>query len=141
MANKLKNMELSSVDMCRMGANQEADICLFKSADGDPEASPPETPAAATSAVEKDYSTFGTLNANRENQEKVWQYTSALTESIRSIQDDKDLDANSKIQLMKKSLGEFDAAMTDLFQALCGAQKSAAPDYDEIEEVSAVSKK
>lgn len=32
-ATKLKNMKLTSVDLVRAGANQEADICLFKSAD------------------------------------------------------------------------------------------------------------
>jgi hypothetical protein len=32
MATKLKKMHLTSVDLVRAGANQEADICLFKSA-------------------------------------------------------------------------------------------------------------
>lgn len=32
MANKLKNLRLTSVDLVRAGANQAADICLFKSA-------------------------------------------------------------------------------------------------------------
>ncbi len=31
MANLLKNLKLTSVDLVRAGANQEADICLFKS--------------------------------------------------------------------------------------------------------------
>lgn len=30
MATKLKNMRLTSVDLVRRGANQEADICFFK---------------------------------------------------------------------------------------------------------------
>ena len=34
MRTKLKKLFLSSVDTVRAGANQEADICLFKSADG-----------------------------------------------------------------------------------------------------------
>ena len=33
MANKLKDMELTSVDLCKRGANPMADIKLFKSAD------------------------------------------------------------------------------------------------------------
>lgn len=37
MATKLKNMRLTSVDLVPCGANQEADICLFKSLDGEPE--------------------------------------------------------------------------------------------------------
>ncbi len=31
MAAKLTNLKLTSVDLVRAGANQEADICLFKS--------------------------------------------------------------------------------------------------------------
>ena len=33
MATKLKNMRLTSVDLVKSGANQKADICLFKSAE------------------------------------------------------------------------------------------------------------
>lgn len=33
MATKLKNGELTSVDLVRAGANQDADIMLFKSAE------------------------------------------------------------------------------------------------------------
>ena len=33
MATKLRKMRLTSVDLVRAGANQEADICLFKSID------------------------------------------------------------------------------------------------------------
>lgn len=36
MATLLKNMKLTSVDLVGRGANQEADICLFKSMDADP---------------------------------------------------------------------------------------------------------
>lgn len=34
MATKLKKMKLTSVDLVPSGANQDADICLFKSRDG-----------------------------------------------------------------------------------------------------------
>jgi hypothetical protein len=147
MANKLKNMRLTSVDLVRNGANQEADICLFKSAD------PEETPAQPTTeeknifkrfinwlretdaeadggpvdpeTVEKDYTTFDSLTAARENNEKLWQYTNALTESIRSIQMDQDLDKDQKYRLMAMSLDQFDAAMDDLIEALSGAKPPA----------------
>ncbi len=33
MANRLKNLRLTSVDLVKAGANQEADICLYKSLD------------------------------------------------------------------------------------------------------------
>lgn len=139
MANKLKNMVLTSVDMVRNGANQEADICLYKSADPTEAAQPPteaehnifkrfinwlrenaaEPEEEPATPVEKDYTTFETLNADRENSEKLWRYTSALTESIRSIQDDHDLDKDEKLQMMKQSLGQFTTAMEKLLEALC----------------------
>lgn len=138
---RLKNMRLTSVDMVRNGANQEADICLFKSDDTPEQPTERETnilkrfihwllenPADGDeSPVEKDYTTFGTLKANRENNEKLWQYTSALTESIRSIQDDHELDKDEKLQMMKQSLGEFTEAMENLIKALCSTKSPSGP--------------
>ena len=40
MATKLKNLRLTSVDLVKAGANQEADICLYKSLDGAPAEQP-----------------------------------------------------------------------------------------------------
>ena len=142
-ATKLKDMRLTSVDLVRAGANQEADICLFKSADPEEGPAQPtteeknifkrfidwlrENPAEAAGepvdpeTVEKDYTTFNSLNAARENNEKLWQYTNALTESIRSIQMDKDLDKDQKYQLMAQSLDQFDAAMDKLIEVLSGS--------------------
>lgn len=49
MATMLKNMRLTSVDLVARGANQVADICLFKGLDPDTEENPataaPETPS------------------------------------------------------------------------------------------------
>lgn len=163
MANKLKNMRLTSVDLVRNGANQEADICLYKSADP-PEATeqpteaeigvfkrllnflrenPAEGAVEPTAPVEKDYSTFDQINSNRENSDKLWRYTDALTCSIRSIQEDHDLDKDQKLEMMKQSLGEFTAAMEDLLEALCSATKEApaliksdkGEENDEVEEL------
>ena len=147
MAKKLKNMHLSSVDLVRTGANQEADICLFKSADPDDTHAQPtaeeknifkrfidwlrenhtEADGEPTNPenVEKDYSTFESLNATRESNEKLWQYTSALTESIRSIQMDQEISKDEKVQLMKQSLGQFDAAMEALFENLSAVSLSS----------------
>ncbi len=47
MANLLKNLKLTSVDLVRAGANQEADICLFKSLE------PPETAPAGFDEIEE----------------------------------------------------------------------------------------
>lgn len=50
MATKLKNLHLTSVDLVRAGANQEADICLFKSAEP-----PKENPISKTDPNRFDY--------------------------------------------------------------------------------------
>ena len=70
MANKLRNLHLTSVDLVRAGANQEADICLHKSADGEVAPTEQETGIfkrvlnwlfenhSQEETVEKDASTF-----------------------------------------------------------------------------------
>lgn len=166
MANKLKEMEYSSVDLVRAGANQAADILLYKNEDGTPgtpesetgifkrflnwlKAQPEETQAAVEKAepVEKDFVTFDDVNGSRENQEKLWQYNEAFTTSIRSIREDRELDAGAKAEMMRTSLRQYSEAMDRLIDVLCGSAPAAAPamactvgkskkeEYDEIEEV------
>ena len=53
MATKLKNMRLTSVDLVKAGANQEADICLYKSADAEP-----TTQEATESPTEREKNIF-----------------------------------------------------------------------------------
>ena len=136
MANKLKKLHLTSVDLVRAGANQQADICIHKSAE-DAESpaeretniikrffawlkeNPTEPENEPETTVEKDYSTFNTLEARRESADKLWRYSDALTTSIRSIQEDNDLNADQKLEKMKQSLNEFSAAMEGLFSVLC----------------------
>ena len=109
---------------------------------------PEKSVSEQDSSVEKDYTTFDTLNANRENADKLWRYSDALTTSIRSIMDDHDLTPDQKVQMMTQSLTEFDAAMQDLFSALCNIKpeqpetleakvigKSDPERYDEIVEL------
>lgn len=50
MATKLKNLQLTSVDLVKAGANQEADICLYKSLDGPPVESAEQTTSEAPKA-------------------------------------------------------------------------------------------
>jgi hypothetical protein len=54
MATKLRDLQLTSVDLVRAGANQEADICLFKSLDGDPHENTPTEPPKAVSKSDPD---------------------------------------------------------------------------------------
>lgn len=159
MANKLRNLHLTSVDLVRAGANQEADICLHKSADG--EVAPTEQEAgifkrvlnwlfenhSQEETVEKDASTFSQINDNRENRDKLWRYTDALTCSFASIQEDNELDAAGKARMMKESLQQFTAAMGSLIDELCytsaadmpapmvAVDKSDPNRFDEIVEV------
>ena len=59
MATKLKNMKLTSVDFVRRGANQEADICLFKGLDGAPHEDPHvEAPKASRTISKSDPNRF-----------------------------------------------------------------------------------
>lgn len=53
MATKLKNLRLTSVDMVRRGANQEADICIVKSLDGEPTEDPHVKAPAASQDLSK----------------------------------------------------------------------------------------
>ena len=53
MANKLKNLRLTSVDMVRRGANQEADICIVKGLDGDPNEDPHREAPSVSRTVRK----------------------------------------------------------------------------------------
>lgn len=124
MATKLKNMRLTSVDLVRNGANQEADICLFKSAD------PTEATEAPTERETNIIKRF--LNWLRENPaedddepenpiEKADEqpdladiYKSAITESLQSIAADDSLSAAEKNDMIAKSLGEYHDAMVDL---------------------------
>ena len=159
MATKLKNMKLTSVDLVRSGANQEADICLFKSAD-DPATQPREHETGIfkrflkwlrenpdenpEDTITKDCTTFDQINDNRENEEKLWRYTDALNTSIRSICQDDDLDRDGKASMMLTSLRQFSDAMEELIQQLAGAapgkdapmmSAKSAPDYEQIEEI------
>lgn len=59
MATKLKNLRLTSVDLVRRGANQEADICIVKGLDGSPEEVPPtEAPKASRTISKSDPNRF-----------------------------------------------------------------------------------
>lgn len=114
MATKLRNLQLTSVDLVRSGANQEADICIHKSADdGDsPETNlfkrfmnwlretPQDAPMAAPAVQEipMDDTTFLV-------------YTDALAKSILSIHEDDTLDDTAKAAMVQKSFEQFNDAV------------------------------
>ncbi|MGN0999681.1 MAG: hypothetical protein ACI4PO_09035 [Faecousia sp.] len=53
MATKLKNMRLTSVDLVPAGANQEADICLYKGLDDDQKETSLKEAQAASRTISK----------------------------------------------------------------------------------------
>jgi len=148
MATKLRKMHLTSVDLVRAGANQEADICLFKSADGQndgqqaaqseeelfkqfldwkQEQATAGTSAANVEGVAKEYTTFKEIEQTRNANDRLWRYTDALNASLRSIQEDHDLSENEKSELMLASLDQFDEAMQLLIEDLCKVPEAQKP--------------
>lgn len=154
--NKLKLTEVNSVDLCPQGANPDADICLFKSAD----TTEPNTPASndekkrsffksiadaiATAlqtaypvpfpagVVEKDSMSFNDITARQEIDENMWKYLRAFEESVNSIVRDGDIEAAQKGTMLNDTLAQFSAKMTSLFPALIGTTK-ADDDPGELE--------
>ena len=150
MATKLKNLRLTSVDLVRAGVNQEADICLYKSAEQDPPAARDEgifkrflnwlrdnpNEEVPEEPVEKDFVTFDQVNNNRKNQDQLWRYIDALGCSLRSIQEDQGLGNQQRAVQMQESVQQFTNAMNALIPRLCGTETQAVPaGYDVIEEV------
>lgn len=124
MATKLKKMKLTSVDLVRAGANQEADICLFKSAD------PPE---AAESPTEKETNIFKRfIHWLRENPTEAesephshiektedepdleYLYKSVLAESLYSIMTDDTLTDIEKKDMTEESLRQYNDKIREL---------------------------
>lgn len=121
MATKLKDMKLTSVDLVRAGANQEADICLFKSAteqEATPEAT--ESPTEPEKNIFKRFIAWLKENpteAENEPQSPIEKadeqpdletiYKAAIIESIQSIVGDDALTADEKIETIEKSLEQF----------------------------------
>ena len=85
--NKLSNMEIDSVDLCKKGANQKAHIKLYKSAPG------------GENDMEQITKSVGAA--------QVRETTGTLCKSLESIIADDSLSAVEKQQMMKESLLQF----------------------------------
>lgn len=125
MATKLKNLRMTSVDLVRNGANQAADICLYKSAD--PTEDPTMPTAEETNVLKRFFARlFATATEaavepddpiEKADEESCLAdvYKSAITESLQSIAADETLSATEKNDMIAKSLSEYHDAMLDLF--------------------------
>lgn len=125
MATKLKNMRLTSVDLVRAGANQEADICLFKSA------TPPEATESPTEPETNIFKRFikwlkeNPTEAHTEPHSPVEKadepadletiYKTALIESIQSIYSDDSLTDIEKASMVEESIEQFQKKNRELF--------------------------
>lgn len=143
---KLKNLQLTSVDLCQRGANPDADICLFKSAGADDDqqedriikrifelfkntftSSTAEGDKIITDAVEKDALTFGEIKTSQDTLDSLWKYFRAFEDSISSISRDNEIDSSAKAEMLETSLTQFSTAMRGLFPALAQTTAKSEP--------------
>ena len=158
MATKLKKMKLTSVDLVRAGANQEADICLYKSAD------PQEAAGGPTEDEMNIFKRFiafirGTpTEAKNEPLSHVVKaqepegpadlesiYKSALADSIHSIYTDGSLSEVEKKAMAELSIGQFQEKMKESIRNRDDEPEDQDDDheddpddedrYDDIEEI------
>ena len=134
-ATKIRKLKLTSVDMVRRGANPDAHINLYKSAEGNPADKPEDATnnivkaivdglkaAFGMNEVEKKADTF---EEPREVQDNRAEYQDALTKSIDSILDDESLTAVEKSNMMADSIEQFADAYAEMCAQLIGVQKAA----------------
>jgi hypothetical protein len=140
MATKLKKVKLTSVDFVNAGANQDADIKFFKSADGGQNMKEEEMRKSFFDTV-KDFfiknsgeDDIASLEKSRiakaketiESENDL--YTSVLKKSLDSIIFNDDLDSGEKLELMNKSLVEFNETMADAVNNWSQLDKSITED-------------
>lgn len=101
MANKLKNMKFTSVDLVKRGANPDADIKLFKSADYVPDE---QIIMKSDDEIEE---------MIQKSEDTMHTFADALNQSFYSILNDSSLTADEAREMMAKSLSEFQDAVTN----------------------------
>lgn len=116
MATKLKKVHLTSVDLVRAGANQEADICLYKSAE------PPTEPEKnifkrflawmKNPPAEAEHEPENPIEKADEPPAEI--YKGLILESVQSIVADETLSTDEKISTIEKSFEQFYEAMEEL---------------------------
>ena len=145
---KLRKMKLTSVDMCRRGANPEAYINLHKAVD-EPDPAPAPEDAGIVKAivdgvkaafglgdVEKKATTFDDNMKRREIQDNRWQYEDALHISIESILEDETLSDDQKVGMMKESIAQFAEVYGEMCTQLITVSKAAPEGQEDGEEES-----
>lgn len=70
----------------------------------------------------KSLQTFGSLAMAAESRDKLYKYNDALMQSLYSILDDQECDDATKMQYLDQTLGQYAAAMKELFPKLLSVQ-------------------
>lgn len=129
---RLKNLEMSSVDVVKRGANQKADIMLRKSADE------PELPEGLMKSIMSAVSTW--WNGQEDNEMEITKasYMDALDFSLDSIFNDDTMDDVAKAEMAAESIDQFAEALTASIAKSAGLLYEAQfddysdePGYDE----------
>lgn len=168
MATKLKNLNVKKVDFVDEGANQQADIKLFKRKDGEGEPSTQKEPALkrfiaafakmaglydeamgeisqnSDVTVEKGNSqTFGEKMTEVKRQkvaDEMWSICYALQSSLQSILYDDDLDGSTAQSMMEESISEFDGIIADAISSWSAGKVSGIKKDIGINDVESLKK-
>lgn len=131
---KLKDLSMTSVDLVKHGANQEADIKLFKSADTDPDSTVPQ---GLWKSIQDAVSNWWTGNvrdeAHKEFEVKKSEYMEAIDFSLNTIMEDHALSNAEKAKAAVESIGQFADAMTESVMKAFDVQydRTNSPNSDE----------
>ena len=132
---KLRNLKLTSVDMVRRGANPDAYINLYKSAEDATTTEESEIEGVSKSMmdkivdavksalgfeVEKKADTFEEKIQQQEIRDNRWRYLDALNMSIDSILEDNDLSDEQKLTMVNESIDQFAETYKTNCQQLIG---------------------
>lgn len=128
--NKLKNMKLTSVDFVPKGANQHADIELFKSAPASP-AREGFFKSLVDWLTKGAPGTFEQTLSTEDMRGKLWQYSHALDDSFESILES-DMSADEKKQMLRESLEQFRSAVDGMIEAVNKENPAAEPEVDKV---------
>lgn len=132
--NKLKNMKLTSIDFVPKGANQHADIELFKSAPASP-AREGFFKSLVDWLTKGAPGTFEQTLSTEDMRGKLWQYSHALDDSFESILES-DMSADEKKQMLRESLEQFRSAVDGMIEAVNkenpAAELTTEPEVDKV---------
>lgn len=132
---KLKKLQVNSVDLVPAGANPDAHINLFKSAEKRPAWD--RFVGMVKKSLGMDESDIEAVVKEHFNPVKkqcidneIWDYTSALRESFDSIMKDDELDSAGKSEMLQKSMDEFTTAMNEVIPLWASGQESLQKSLD-----------